>query len=193
LFRLACVVATAASAGPPSDTASPPLLTTGFDSTKVRNELIAYGFEGELGSLDGLKIGNSILVHRLDIPEADYRLVPLSDSRGIVALTSFDDKEGWLRSVSIPTEPLASFRPTDSGIVGALLDLGPLGDFLPSAGWWQDRLEGARNVWQPCVESFSPFLPFIEVPLVDVASQSVVYVRFDLSVSYALTEPVQGG
>jgi hypothetical protein len=163
----------------------------------MRGELAFHGLDKDLGPLEGLSLGETILVHSLEPREADYRLVALSDERGIIALAAFDDATGQLRSVGFQSKPCERLAPTVSDVVGALMKAGPISDYVPRSAdpaWWERQVAASRYVWKPCAESFSPYSPFIEVPLAGGnGNKAVVYVGFDLIVSAKLSDPVEGG
>lgn len=195
-YRFTCVLAAplpalpTTVAGPP-----PPPKPRPFNVSTILDELKANELEDQLGPLSELGMGQPLLVHALDNDEGDYWLMPLQrEGQRIVALSCFDAQGSWLRAVGFPFPTLQRLRPTDQEVVTALMELGSLGSFVPTREWWHQRLLEARFVWKLCVESFTPYWPFFEVPLAGVLPEyEVVYVGFNLRVTFQLTEPVEGG
>lgn len=192
-FRFACVIP-AGIGLPPSPQGiapEPPAWHLSPNSALNAEELNYYQLLRR-GPIFELEIGEPIEVKRLDSRDDSYRLVPLGNKGRLdIVAIAVSAVNGSLQSVGFPSRPLARLRPSDSEIVGLLMDIVSLGDFAPDPAWWRGKLSNARYVWKPCPESFSPYSPFIEIQAVE--PRPVVFISFDLRVYFELSKPVEGG
>jgi Peptidase_C39 like family len=149
-------------------------------------------------TLANARPGRAELVQRLDRPDSYYYIVPMDAEGRMVSASRIDAKDGlYLGSVVEPPE-LAIGRaagsvhrlfPSDdqarSAAIGARLDLGQSG-FLkvrPEAVFVYPTL-----VWEPCLESLSPYYPFRMV----ILGAFRLFVRVDGRVYTHLTTDIRG-
>lgn len=99
----------------------------------------------------GVHPGTPLLVSRLDVPAADYYLVPWEDDRGIVAVVQVHASSGTFASAAAFPSPQPRLAPSlDEARDAVAEEIGA-------------PIEGPRLVWRPSRESASPLQPMVQV------------------------------
>lgn len=112
---------------------------------------------------------------------ADYYLVPIRVQAGVLAITRIDAAAGWFRSMGFFAEPQERIVPTRSKILDTL------------GGGWSNQLPQGRWVWRPTMDSFSPYMPFLQIPRNDAPGREFVYFGLDGIPRFELSDPLPGG
>jgi hypothetical protein len=99
----------------------------------------------------GVHPGTPLFVTRLDVPSADYYLVPWENDRGIVAVVQIDAATGAFASAAAFPAPQSRLVPDfHEALRTAAEEIGT-------------ATEEPRLVWQPSRESASPLQPLVHV------------------------------
>lgn len=107
--------------------------------------------------LQGAQVGAAVRVERLDQGGRDYFLVPWLVAGRLVATVQIDAASGRFASAHFHGQPwhseflAADTQPTRQWLTQQGIDAG------------HAPVEPLKLVWQPCLESFSPHFPFVQL------------------------------
>lgn len=115
-------------------------------------------------ALDGAKLGEPVLVQRLDRADSFYWVVPRGRGRGATAVVNIDARFGtYMQARALPdAEGTALLTLSRKDVDGLILDTlhqlpGREGELLIRPGL---ACVSDHWVWRPCRESLSPYYPF---------------------------------
>lgn len=143
-------------------------------------------------AMTGVRAGQYCLVHRLDRPRSFYAIVPFEKGSRVQAQAMLDPYSGELLGAGA-AEDLARSLPMPGAADDAIKRVAEKRFNLPGERpHMRLRREGLSaaptQVWKPCKESLSPYLPFTLVTY----GERTLYVRADGQVFTALTPARMG-
>jgi hypothetical protein len=143
-------------------------------------------------ALDATKIGDPVLVQRLDRPDDFYWIVPRGRGDATTAMVSIDALSGeYMQAWAVPEAQRSTLLALDREQVSSLV-VDTLHELPDLQGRLMIRPEVATIsnhwVWRPCRESLSPYYPFKMVGYGD----NRLYVRSDGQVFTSLTTTDRG-